>query len=43
MDDFYCDEDPEVPCVDGTEQHEWVTSDEDENYCYCSRCGSGEY
>jgi len=34
---------PEVPCIDGTGDHEWVVSDEDENYCYCSRCGCGEY
>jgi hypothetical protein len=32
-----------VPCIDGTEKHEWVVSGEDENICYCSRCGSMEY
>jgi hypothetical protein len=39
-DEFYC---TEVACVDGTENHEWVVSDEDENVCYCSRCGTCEY
>lgn len=32
-----------VPCSDGTENHLWVVSDEDENDCYCERCGSREY
>ena len=36
-------EPPAVPCVDGTESHEWVVSDENENVCYCSRCGCMEY
>ena len=40
-----CDEGNEVlvPCVDKTENHEWVVSDENENICYCSRCGCCEY
>jgi hypothetical protein len=37
------DEPPEVPCVDGTERHVWVVSDENENVCYCERCGCPEY
>jgi hypothetical protein len=37
------DDEVAVPCVDGTENHEWVISDEDENICYCSRCGCLEY
>ena len=41
-DDFYDDE-VQVPCVDNTENHIWVVSDEDENICYCERCGTLEY
>ena len=33
----------EVPCIDGTENHQWVISDDDENVCYCCRCGCCEY
>jgi hypothetical protein len=32
-----------VPCVDGTENHKFVISDENENVCYCERCGCVEY
>jgi hypothetical protein len=32
-----------VPCVDGTENHKFVVSDENENVCYCERCGCIEY
>lgn len=39
---FYADE-VCVPCIDGTEAHEWIVSDEDENICYCTRCGCMEY
>ena len=40
----YCDgEDPEeVPCIDKA-GHEWVVSDENENVCYCEKCGCMEY
>jgi len=37
------DEDVAVPCVDGTENHNWVRNDEDEDDCYCDRCGAREY
>jgi hypothetical protein len=37
------DDHVEVPCVDGTDSHKWVTSDEDENICYCEICGCREY
>jgi hypothetical protein len=38
------DEPPvEVPCIDGRDSHEWVVSDENENVCYCSRCGVPEF
>lgn len=33
----------EVPCIDGKESHVWVVSDENENICYCERCGCHEY
>jgi len=33
----------EVPCIDGTENHEWVISDENDSVSYCSRCGVPEY
>jgi hypothetical protein len=32
-----------VPCMDGTENHKFVVSDENENICYCERCGCIEY
>jgi hypothetical protein len=32
-----------VPCVDGTENHKFVVSEENENVCYCERCGCIEY
>jgi hypothetical protein len=32
-----------VPCMDGTENHKFVVSDENENVCYCERCGCIEY
>ena len=32
-----------VPCIDGTENHRWAMSDDNENVCYCSRCGCCEY
>lgn len=32
-----------VPCIDKTENHKWVVSDENENICYCERCGCMEY
>jgi hypothetical protein len=32
-----------VPCMDGTENHKFVVSDENENVCYCERCGCMEY
>lgn len=32
----------DVPCLDPS-GHEWTVSDEDENVCYCSKCGCGEY
>ena len=37
-----CHEDGEVPCSD-IEGHVWVTSDENENDCYCEKCGTREY
>lgn len=37
------DDDPaEVPCID-RQGHRWTVSDENENVCYCSRCGVPEY
>lgn len=32
-----------VPCIDGTENHKWVVSDENEDICYCEHCGCMEY
>lgn len=29
-------------CTD-SRGHKWVVSDENENYCYCERCGCCEY
>lgn len=37
-----CYEDGEVPCND-TGHHKWVISDENENHCYCEKCGCSEY
>jgi hypothetical protein len=37
-----CNENGEVACVD-PEHHVWAVSDEDDNYCYCERCGCVEY
>ena len=36
-------DEPDVACIDGTERHDWIVSDEDENVVYCSRCGCSEY
>jgi hypothetical protein len=37
------DDDPaEIEC-DDPRGHKWVVSDENENICYCERCGCGEY
>lgn len=33
-----CNENGDVPCADPA-GHAWVISDEDENYCYCEKCG----
>lgn len=30
------------PCID-QHGHKFVVSDDDENICYCERCGCGEY
>lgn len=35
-------EDGDVLCSD-PRGHAWVVSDENENYCYCERCGVAEY
>jgi fructose-1,6-bisphosphatase len=32
-----------IPCMDGTENHKFVVSEENENVCYCERCGCIEY
>lgn len=37
-----CEENGEVPCIDARHHH-WVCSDENENVCYCDKCGCGEY
>lgn len=37
-----CCEHGDVPCSDPA-GHVWVVSDEDENYCYCEKCGCCEY
>lgn len=37
-----CHENGEVPCIDN-KHHKWVVSDENENICYCERCGTPEY
>jgi hypothetical protein len=37
-----CYESGEVPCID-THGHSWTVSDEDDNICYCNKCGCSEY
>lgn len=37
-----CYENGDVPCTDPA-GHVWAVSDEDENYCYCEKCGCVEY
>lgn len=37
-----CVESGEVPCID-VKHHAWVVSDENENVCYCEKCGCAEY
>lgn len=32
----------DIPCVDA-DGHIWVVNDEDENICYCEKCGCYEY
>lgn len=39
---FTYDEDGEIICGD-PRGHSWAVSDENENVCYCSRCGCAEY
>lgn len=34
--------DGEIPCID-SRGHSWVVSDENENICYCDKCGCMEY
>lgn len=31
-----------IPCVDSA-GHDWVVNDDDENICYCCKCGCCEY
>jgi hypothetical protein len=44
----FCDDwsgDPapdDIPCID-KQGHDWVVSDENENVCYCAKCGCMEY
>lgn len=42
MADTDFDEEDEVPCID-KQGHIFVVSDENENICYCERCGCLEY
>jgi hypothetical protein len=37
-----CNENGEVACVDPA-HHVWAVSDENDNYCYCEKCGCCEY
>jgi hypothetical protein len=37
-----CYENGEVPCDDPA-HHVWAVSDENDNYCYCEKCGCCEY
>lgn len=37
-----CEENGDIPCVDQA-GHKWVVSDEDDNVCYCEKCGCSEY
>ena len=37
-----CYEHGDVPCTDPA-GHVWAVSDENENYCYCEKCGCVEY
>lgn len=37
-----CYENGDVPCND-PEGHVWAVSDENDNYCYCEKCGCCEY
>lgn len=37
-----CHENGEIPCCD-PEHHVWAVSDDNENYCYCEKCGCSEY
>lgn len=37
-----CNENGEVACTD-PEHHVWAVSDENDNYCYCEKCGCCEY
>lgn len=37
-----CFESGEAPCID-IKHHKWVISDENDNVCYCEKCGCPEY